>query len=421
MELVKSLSMAMVSGALMVLATATQAKSSTLTYERSIGSPGIEAGNLFLPQGIDVQQGTGNVFISDSANNRVSVFDQNGNFVNTIGSLGSRPGQFNQTADLAFDKLTGNLYVGDVYNSEIDVFDANRNYLKSFGKFGPQTDRPFFGPGGVAFDASGNFYVNDYTADTIQVFDRDGNVIKTIGSSGNAPGQFLGPSGLSISEQSGNIYVTDFLNNRIQVLNPQGEPILVFGELGNGPGQFNSPVAIEVDDEENIYVGDALNNRVQVFDKNGNYLSEFGTPVPNANPEPLPPGQPLPEPGQFNWTVGAHFNDGKLYVSDFYNSRVQVLKVSKVPEPASILGLAFVGIGAVTLKLKRDLPLCCSEAIALLKTLANLRIYALKDRGGVVQAEGNCDRVNNSNHSYSPRQQKSINAVASRIVPYSSL
>ncbi|MUG99296.1 hypothetical protein F7734_46230 [Scytonema sp. UIC 10036] len=74
MELVKRLSMTVVSAMLMVLATATQAKSSTLTYERSIGSPGIERGNLFLPQGIDVQEETKNIFISDSANNRVSVF-----------------------------------------------------------------------------------------------------------------------------------------------------------------------------------------------------------------------------------------------------------------------------------------------------------------------------------------------------------
>jgi DNA-binding beta-propeller fold protein YncE len=182
-------------------------------------------------------------------------------------------------------------------------------------------------------------------------------VIRTIGSSGTASGQFLGPSGLSISEKSGNIYVTDFLNNRIQVLNSQGEPILVFGELGSEPGQFNSPVAIEVDDQENIYVGDALNNRVQVFDKNGNYLTSFGTAVPNANPEPLQPGQPQPEPGQFNWAVGAHYDNDKLYVSDFYNSRVQVLNISQqVPEPTSLLGLALVGIGAVSVKLKRERP-----------------------------------------------------------------
>jgi len=355
MKLVKHLSIAIVSTGLMVLAAATEAKSVTLEYDRSIGSPGFGSGQLFLPQGIDVQERTGNVFISDSENDRVSVFDQNGDFVKAIGGIGS--GLFDETADLAFDKLSGNLYVGDVKNNQIDVLDADGNYLRSFGSFSPQIEgRPFYGPGGVAFDATGNFYVNDYTADEIKVFDRDGNLIKTIGSSGNAPGQFLGPSGLSISEKSGNIYVTDFLNNRIQVLNPQGEPILVFGELGTKAGQFNSPVAIEVDDEENIYVGDTFNSRIQVFDKNGNYLSEFGTAVPNATPEPLAPGASLPEPGQFNWTVGAHYDNGKLYVSDFFNSRVQVLNVkgkTSIPEPTSVFGLGLFLIGASAIQLRK--------------------------------------------------------------------
>lgn len=356
MRLVKYLSIAIVSTGLMVLAAATEAKAVTLEYDRSIGSPGFGSGQLFLPQGIDVQERTGNVFISDSENDRVSVFDQNGNFVKAIGGIGS--GLFDETADLAFDKLTGNLYVGDVKNNQIDVLDADGNYLRSFGSFSPQIEgRRFYGPGGVAFDAVGNFYVADYTLDAIKAYDRDGNLIKTIGSSGNGAGQFQGPSGLSISEKSGNIYVTDQLNNRFQVLDPQGNPLLVVGgEAGSGRGQLNGPVAIEVDDEENIYVGDTFNNRIQVFDKNGNYLSEFGTAVPNATPEPLPPGASLPEPGQFNWTVGAHYDNGKLYVSDFFNSRVQVLNVkgkTSVPEPASVLGLGLFLIGASAIQLRK--------------------------------------------------------------------
>jgi DNA-binding beta-propeller fold protein YncE len=192
-------------------------------------------------------------------------------------------------------------------------------------------------------------YVTDFSNDYIQVFNRDGEFLRTIGSSGSEPGQFLGPSGITVSPTSGNIFVSDQINNRVQVLNPEGEAILVFGQSGSEPGQFNQPIGLEVDEFENIYVSDSQNNRVQVFDKNGNFLSSYGTSVANPGPSSiLAPGQPLPEPGVFNWTAGAHYNDGKLYVGDFFNSRVLQLDVKRtaVPEPTSALGLGLLGLSA---------------------------------------------------------------------------
>ncbi|MBO3458958.1 scytonemin biosynthesis PEP-CTERM protein ScyF [Aetokthonos hydrillicola Thurmond2011] len=353
MGLVKSLSIGLVSTSLMVTVLATNAKaekagSLSLQYDTSIGRPanlqqgefpGVP-GTLAVPQGIAVDE-SGNIYISNGRGiDRVDVFDSQGNYIRGIGSSGKGPGQIDEPLDVKFSPVDGNLYVGDGFNNRIDVFDRNGNFVKSFGSFqGPIEGRFFFGPGGMQFDKKGNLYVTDFTADVVKVYDIDGNLIKTFGSTGTGPGEFQGPAGLNISKRTGNIFINDQYNNRVQVFNPQGKFLYTFGSEGQQPGQFQQPIGIELDEHDNIYVTDSINSRVQVFDKKGNFLTAYGQPARNASGElvlppaiggPTPYGDPIDlTPGVFNWTGGEHYANGKLYVGDFYQGRVQVLNVVK--------------------------------------------------------------------------------------------
>ncbi|MDB9372738.1 scytonemin biosynthesis PEP-CTERM protein ScyF [Nodularia sphaerocarpa] len=380
MTLVKQLSIALASAGFMTLAAINTAEALSLKYETSIGRPATFTdgdfpgvpGVITVPQGIGVQDSTGNIFVSNGRGiDRVDVFDSEGNYIKGIGSTGSGPGQFDEPADLRFNPITGDMHVGDVFNSRINVFDAEGNYKTSYASFsGPVEDRFFFGPGGMDFDASGNLYVSDFSADIIKVYNPEGEQIKTIGSPGSEPGQFLGPGGLIISDTTGRIYVNDQYNGRIQVLDSDGDFLFAFGSTGSEPGQFKEPIGIDLDEYENIYVADSQNSRVQVFDKDGNFLTTFGGPTLNASGEVVPPpipralggttpyGDPIDlEPGKFNWTAGLHYDDGKVYVGDFFQGRIQVLSVeraAKVPEPASILGLGIFGIGASVVQLRKN-------------------------------------------------------------------
>ena len=353
MGLVKNLSIALVSTSLMVTVVSAQAKaeSVSLKYDTSIGRPanidkgefpGVP-GTLAVPEGIGVDA-KGNIYISNGQgiNPPIDVFDSKGNYIRGIGSSGHGPGQIDEPLDIKFDPLTGNLYVGDGGSNErIDVFDPQGNFVKSFGSFeGLVEGRQFFGPGGMQFDRKGNLYVTDFSADVIKVYGRNGELIKTIGSSGTQPGQFQGPAGLNISNRTGNIFVADQYNNRIQVLDPQGNFLYAFGSQGQAPGQFEEPIGLELDENDNIYVADSINSRVEVFDKKGNLLTTYGKPALNASGEVVPPpalGDPSPygnpldlTPGTFNWTAGEHYANGKLYVGDFFQGRVQVLDVKGV-------------------------------------------------------------------------------------------
>jgi DNA-binding beta-propeller fold protein YncE len=377
MGLVKNLSLTIASTGCMFLAAATQAFAVTLSYDSQIGSPGFgppigAPGELFVPQGITVQESTGNVFVSNgrglnpdgtfnpAIGNRVEVYDQNGTWLKAVGEGGRGPGQFDEPSALEFSPTTGNLYVGDVFNNRVNVYDPNGNFINSFGEFGGLIPgRAFFGPSGVTFDKDNNVYIGDFSGDKINKYTPDGQLIGSIGTSGTAPGQFQGPAGIRISPVSGNFYVSDQFNNRVQVLDPTGKSLLTFGEQGTGPGQFNQPIGIEVDDQENIYVADSINSRVQVFDKNGKFLTSYGEVARDASGNPVAPPQ-LGEPpfgttldltpGRFNWTAGTSLRDGKLYVGDFFQGRVQVLNVdqgkTKVPEPGALIGFGLLGVAA---------------------------------------------------------------------------
>ncbi|MBN3941788.1 scytonemin biosynthesis PEP-CTERM protein ScyF [Nostoc sp. NMS9] len=380
MGLVKNLSIGILGTGFMVLATAAQAKAVTLTYDRSIGSPGFGPGQLFVPQGIAVDN-QGNTLISNgrgvnpdgtpnyNLGDKIEKFSPSGQYIGAIGSGGTGPGQFDEPTTVDFNPVTGDLYAGDVYNNRINQFDSQGNFIRSFanGEFTPLIPgRFFFGPSGVTFDKTGNVYVGDFNGERILKFTSDGKQIGVIGgTTGTALGEFQGLAGTRISPVSGNIFVADQYNNRVQVLDPNGKPLYTFGSAGSAPGQLLQPIGIEVDDQENVYVADSINSRVQVFDKNGNFLTSYGQPALDASGNPVPPpgltdppfGNPLDlTPGRFNWTGGTSLKDGKLYVGDFFQGRVQVLNVEgtrKVPEPSSALGLALLGLGAATVTLRK--------------------------------------------------------------------
>ncbi|MEH2209662.1 scytonemin biosynthesis PEP-CTERM protein ScyF [Nostoc sp.] len=380
MGLVKNLSIGILGTGFMVLATAAQAKAVTLTYDRSIGSPGFGPGELFVPQGIAVDS-QGNTLISNgrgvnpdgtpnyNLGNKIEKFSPSGQYIGAIGSGGTGAGQFDEPTTVDFNPVTGDLYAGDVYNNRINQFDSQGNFIRSFanGEFtGLIPGRFFFGPSGVTFDKAGNVYAGDFNGERILKFTPDGKQIGVIGGTvGTAPGQFQGVAGVRISPASGNIFVADQYNNRVQVLDPNGKPLLAFGSAGSEPGQLLQPIGIEVDDQENVYVADSINSRVQVFDKNGNFLTSYGKPALDGSGNLVPPpgltdppfGNPLDlTPGRFNWTGGTTLKDGKLYVGDFFQGRVQVLNVEgrrQVPEPSSELGLGLLALGAATVTLRK--------------------------------------------------------------------
>ncbi len=97
----------------------------------------------------------------------------------------------------------------------------------------------------------------------IYVYDKSGNRKATIGSYGTGELQFKSPHGIDIS--NGVVYVAEYHGHRIHMLTTGGKFIGTFGKSGFSIGQFDQPNDVKISPDGRVYVADKYNDRVQVF------------------------------------------------------------------------------------------------------------------------------------------------------------
>jgi hypothetical protein len=82
------------------------------------------------------------------------------------------------------------------------------------------------------------------------------------------------PCPVSISYNHKNIYVVDAKDHVIKVFSKSGAFVMSIGRKGQAPGEFESPQDLDIFDEK-IYVSESFNSRIQILDMNGKYLGGF--------------------------------------------------------------------------------------------------------------------------------------------------
>jgi sugar lactone lactonase YvrE len=255
------------------------AGSTTAGYTDATGT----AAAFKSPSGVAVD-GSGNVYVADTGNNRIRHITSGG-VVTTLagsGAVSSTDGTgtaaaFYKPFGIAVDS-SGNVYVADTGDVVADTYGRIRKItpagvVSTLGK-----SDTFKNPYGVAVDSSGNVYVADTYNDRIRKITSEGVVTTLAGSTqGYADGtgvaaQYYNPRGGVAVDSSGNVYVADTGNNRIRKITPEGLVGTIAGSLYNTPGyaegigaaaQFKSPYGVAVDDSGNVYVADTSNHRIR--------------------------------------------------------------------------------------------------------------------------------------------------------------
>ena len=176
--------------------------------------------SLERPAGIAIDRNRGRIYLADTGHTKseehaIKIFNMNGDLVGKIGKgMGEEPGQFLFPTYLNLD-AEGNLYVTDTLNSRVQMFDADGKYVKSFGQRGNAWGM-FDKPKGVALDTFGNVYVADSGWSNVQIFNQKAQILLFFGGRGPIPGMLKNPTAIVI-DKNNRIYVGDYLNHRVEV------------------------------------------------------------------------------------------------------------------------------------------------------------------------------------------------------------
>lgn len=135
--------------------------------------------------------------------------------VRAWGEPGYGPGQFNRAEGVAVDDAD-RVYVADSCNHRVQVFDREGGFLLSFGQAGSGAGSLSY-PYDVCVDREGWVVVCEFGNSRLSIFDRRGRLIETIGRAGAGAGEFANPWSITL-DSHGNLYVADAQNNRVQKL-----------------------------------------------------------------------------------------------------------------------------------------------------------------------------------------------------------
>lgn len=230
----------------------------------TIGDDG--PGQLTKPLGLDVDR-AGNLYVADATAKVVVVFDKDGKFLRRIG--GAK--WFTRLASVTVDPKGDRMYVVDVggvtsQDHRIRVFNpVSGEHLFDFGTRGAGPGELNF-PYDLAVGKEGRLYVVDSGNFRISVFTRDGKYLDSFGTAGKQAGSFARPKEIA-ADADGNVYVIDAAFGNFQIFNPEGELLLVIGQSSerDEPAKYMLPSGIFVDEDGRVYVVDQWFRKVDVF------------------------------------------------------------------------------------------------------------------------------------------------------------
>lgn len=249
------------------------------------------ARGMTWPAGIALDS-SGNIYCSEEFQNKIFVFNEDGEEIGSWGEAGSGQGQLNGPSGLAVDG-DDNLLVVDAKNNRIQKFTTAGEYIATIGE--GQLDSPW----GIGLDSDGSIYVADWGNSCARKYSSDGELLLTFGGPDLDNGADLNhPSSVAVDSE-GDVYVADWGNKRIQVYAPDGAVITALhGDavefsnwaaevINSNPdaqkayrrvkdrtslGLFERPVGLTVDSEDRIIITDSTRGRLQIYAKEKDYM-----------------------------------------------------------------------------------------------------------------------------------------------------
>lgn len=209
-----------------------------------LGRLGSGAGQFKMANGI-TEDAAGYIYVVDSLDNCVQVFNANGVFVQRFGTFGAAAGQFSTPTGIAYEKNANELAVVDTRNGRVQFFGTDGVYRRTVGSFGANPLK-FTAPQGVGFEYSNDptpvlkrMYVVDTFQSLVQTVDMTVSpaaFLSYIGSYGNGNGKLMVPSDVQFDQAHG----------RLMVVNGYGN-VTVYGIDGGSLPLDTTPPTLAID------------------------------------------------------------------------------------------------------------------------------------------------------------------------------
>lgn len=283
------------------------------------------------PMGVAVGKGQ-RIYVTDSGNNRVCVFDSDGRFEFEFGRFGVakpaagvdatyEPGDLNYPVGIDTDD-DGNVYVASFYNDSIEVFDAQGKPLRRFPDPNAITGEGGSGHQGLGIAVTDVAVHEDrvYATDKYQVlvFTKDGVLLRQWGKPGSGAHGLDHPNGIAVSGDGRTVYVSDANNSRVTAFTPEGK---IRWQVGGASEDMSAPTGSELQLPRGLAV--MPNGSVLVADAFGFELvriSEDGKIVARY-------GERGSQPGSWNFVNDVCSLRGYVVAADKGNGRVQMVRL----------------------------------------------------------------------------------------------
>ena len=321
----------------------------------------------------------GNLFIADTANSRIRKVSPNG-IISTVAGTNSggysgdggmaTNAQLSSPCGIVLD-AAGNLYIADSANNRIRkvgtdgiiTTEAGTNSAGFSGDGGPATNAELYDPTALALDSAGNLYIADNDNGRVRKMDANG-IISTVagdglnyysGEGGQATEANLTTTSGIVLDASGNLYIADAYDNRVCEVGTNGIITTVAGVgpnypydgalAGDGGPATNAglffPYGLSLDAGGNLYIADMDDECIRMVDTSGvittiagnGGATYFGDGCPATNASLLlPNGLAMDAPGN-------------LYIADTHSERIRKVLLYAVHPTLTLLNVGATNAG----------------------------------------------------------------------------
>jgi sugar lactone lactonase YvrE len=329
---------------------------------------------IFLPTGV-VEDAAGNIYISDSNNQRIRRIDGQSGLISTVAGTGT-PGysgdggpatqaMISAPAGLLIDGA-GNIYFADTGNNIIRRIDGFSGIITTVagtpkihgysGDNGPATSAILNLPQGLTFDGAGNLYIADTSNNVIRMVAAGTQTITTIAGTGAAG--YSGDGGAATAATlnfpwnltvaaDGSLYIADLNNNSIRRISGGTISTVVgngtqgfAGDGGDaGAAELAGPAGVAFDPAGNLYIADSANNRVRKVNKTTNIIN---TIAGDSDEQFNGDSGPATKAGMYGPYAVFFDQVGNLLIADLFHNRVREVT------PTILLQYATIRVGKVS-------------------------------------------------------------------------